>query len=89
MNTDGSTIRLLKDSLLPYASMCDLFLFTGDTHRFELASAIEHVPSALFHRFGLWHLSYTVMSAFKIAKRLKGKSLVKGFSAVSRRSLGS
>jgi glycosyltransferase involved in cell wall biosynthesis len=81
VNTDGSTIRLLKDSLLPYASMCDLFLFTGDTHRFELASAIEHVPAALFHRFGLWHLSYTVMSAFKIAKRLKGKSLVKGFSA--------
>jgi glycosyltransferase involved in cell wall biosynthesis len=81
VNTDGSTIRLLKDSLLPYASMCDLFLFTGDTHRFELASAIEHVPSALFHRFGLWHLSYTIMSAFKIAKRLKGKSLVKGFSA--------
>ncbi len=81
VNTDGSTIRLLKDSLLPYEGMCDLFLFTGDTHRFELAPAIEHVPAALFHRFGLWHLSYTVISAFKIAKRLKGKSLVKGFSA--------
>ncbi|MGZ7136809.1 MAG: hypothetical protein ACXVI7_01165, partial [Halobacteriota archaeon] len=81
VNTDGSAIRLLKDSLLPYERMCDLFLFTGDTQRFELAPAIEHVPAALFHRFGLWHLSYTVMSAFKIAKRLKGKSLVKGFSA--------
>ncbi|MGZ4944861.1 MAG: glycosyltransferase family 4 protein [Halobacteriota archaeon] len=81
VNTDGSAIRLLKDSLLPYERMCDLFLFTGDTHRFELAPAIEHVPAALFHRFGLWHLSYTVISAFKIAKRLKGKSLVKGFSA--------
>ncbi|MGZ7111256.1 MAG: glycosyltransferase family 4 protein [Halobacteriota archaeon] len=81
VNTDGSAIRLLEDSLLPYERMCDLFLFTGDTHRFELAPAIEHVPAALFHRFGLWHLSYTVISAFKIAKRLKGKSLVKGFSA--------
>jgi glycosyltransferase involved in cell wall biosynthesis len=81
VNTDGSMIRLLKDFLLPYEGMCDLFLFTGDTRRFELESAIEHVPSALFHRFGLWHLSYTVLSTFKIAKRLKGKSLVRGLSA--------
>src|SRR5665647_2983997 len=29
VNTDGSTIRLLKDSLLPYASMCDLFCLPG------------------------------------------------------------
>jgi glycosyltransferase involved in cell wall biosynthesis len=81
VNTDGSAIQLLKDSLLRYEGLCDLFLFTGDTRRFELASAIEHVPSALFHRFGLWHLSYTILSAFKIAKRLKGRSLVRGFSA--------
>lgn len=81
VNTDGSMIRLLKDFLLRYEDMCDLFLFTGDTHRFELASAIEHVPSALFQRFGLWHLSYAVLSAFKIARRLKGNSLVRGFCA--------
>jgi glycosyltransferase involved in cell wall biosynthesis len=81
VNTDGSMIRLLKDFLLPYEGMCDLFLFTGDTRRFELASAIEHVPSALFHRFGLWHLSYTILGTFKIAKRLKGRSLVRGLSA--------
>ncbi len=81
VNTDGSMIRLLKDFLLPYEGRCDLFLFTGDTRKFELASAIEHVPSALFHRFGLWHLSYAVVSTFKIAKRLKGNSLVRGFCA--------
>jgi glycosyltransferase involved in cell wall biosynthesis len=81
VNTDSSMVRLLEDSLLPYEGMCDLFLFTGDTRRFELASAIEHVPSALFYRFGLWHLSYTILSTFKIANRLKGKSLVRGFSA--------
>jgi glycosyltransferase involved in cell wall biosynthesis len=81
VNTDGSMIRFLKDSLLRYEGMCDLFLFTGDTRRFELASTIEHVPSALFHRFGLWHLSYAILSTFEIAKRLKGRSLVRGFSA--------
>jgi glycosyltransferase involved in cell wall biosynthesis len=81
VHTDGSMIRLLKDLLLRYEDMCDLFLFTGDTSRFELASAIEHVPSALFHRFGLWHLSYAVVSTFKIAKRLKGNALVSGFCA--------
>lgn len=81
VNTDGSMIRFLKDSLLRYEGMCDLFLFTGDTRRFELASTIEHVPSALFHRFGLWHLSYAILSTLEIAKRLKGRSLVRGFSA--------
>jgi len=81
LNTDRSTIRLLKDFLLRYEDMCDLFLFTGDTRKFELASAIEHVPSALFQKFGIWHLSYTVLSAFKVAKRLKGNALVRGLSA--------
>jgi glycosyltransferase involved in cell wall biosynthesis len=74
-------IRLLKDFLLRYESLCNLFLFTGDINKFELAPTIEHVPSAFFRRFGLWHLSYTVVSAFKIARRLKGNSVVRGFSA--------
>lgn len=81
VNTDGSMIRLLKDFLVRYEDMCDLFLFTGDTNKFELAPNIEHVPSAFFRRFGLWHLSYAVVSAFKIARRLKGNSIVRGFSA--------
>jgi glycosyltransferase involved in cell wall biosynthesis len=81
LNTDGSMFRLLKDFLLRYEAMCDLFLFTGDTQRFEMAPAIQHVPSALFQRFGLWHLSYAVLSAFKIARRLKGNSVVRGFCA--------
>jgi glycosyltransferase involved in cell wall biosynthesis len=81
VNTDGSMIRLLKDFLLRYEDMCDLFLFTGDTSKFALASAIEHVPSAFFQRFGLWHLSYTALSAFQVAKRLKGNALVRGLSA--------
>jgi len=81
VNTDGSMIRLLKDFLLRYEDMCDLFLFTGDTNKFELIPSVEHVPSAFFQRFGLWHLSYTVVSAFKIARRLKGTSIVRSFSA--------
>lgn len=81
VNTDGSMIRLLKDLLLRYEDMCDVFLFTGDTKKFELAPSVEHIPSAFFQRFGLWHLSYAVVSAFKIARRLKGNSVVSGFSA--------
>jgi glycosyltransferase involved in cell wall biosynthesis len=74
-------MRLLKDFLLRYEDLCDLFLFTGDTHKFQLAASIEHIPSAYFRRFGLWHLSYVVVSAFKVAQRLKGNSIVRGFSA--------
>ena len=81
LNTDGSMIRLLKEFLRIYEDMCDLFLFTGDTRKFELAPTVKHVPSAFFQRFGLWHLSYAVLSAFKIARRLKGNSLVRGFCA--------
>lgn len=81
VNTDGSMIRLLKDFLLRYEDMCDLFLFTGDTNKFELLPSVKHIPSAFFQRFGLWHLSYTVVSAFKIARRLQGNSLVRSFSA--------
>jgi glycosyltransferase involved in cell wall biosynthesis len=81
VNTDGSMIRLLKDFLRIYEDMCDVFLFTGDTRKFELAPTIKHVPSAFFQRFGLWHLSYAVLSTFKVARRLKGNSLVRGFCA--------
>jgi len=81
VKTDGSTMRLLKDFLLRYDDMCDLFLVTGDTRQFDLSPSIEHVPSALFQRFGLWHVSYLVLSAFKVAKRLKGNALVRGLSA--------
>jgi glycosyltransferase involved in cell wall biosynthesis len=81
VKTDGSTMRLLKDFLLRYDDMCDLFLVTGDTRQFDLSPSIEHVPSALFQRFGLWHVSYLVLSAFRIAKRLKGNALVRGLSA--------
>lgn len=79
--TDGSMIRLLKDFLLRYEDLCDLFLFTGDTRKFDLAPAIEHVPSAVFEKFGLWHFSYAALSTFGIAKRLRGNALVRGFSA--------
>ncbi len=81
VKTDGSMIRLLKDFLLRYEDLCDLFLFTGDTSKFDLAPSIEHVPSAVFEKFGLWHSSYAVLSTFRIAKRLKGNALVRGFSA--------
>ena len=81
VKTDGSMIHLLKEFMLRYEDLCDLFLFTGDTCKFELAPAIEHVPSALFKRFGFWHLSYAVLSTFKIAKQLKGNALVRGLCA--------
>jgi len=81
VKTDGSMIRLLKDFLLRYEDLCDLFLFTGDTSQFDLAPAIKHVPSAVFEKFGFWHFSYAVLSTFRIAKRLKGNALVRGFSA--------
>ncbi len=81
VNTDGSMIRLLKDFLRIYEDMCDVFLFTGDNREFKLAPTIKHIPSAFFQRFGLWHLSYAVLSTFKVARRLKGNSLVRGFCA--------
>ncbi len=81
IKTDGSTFRLLKDFVLKYEDMCDLFLFTGDTQECELAPSIKHVPCGLFQKFGLWHASYAILSAFKIAKYLKGNALVRGFSA--------
>ena len=81
VKTDGSTIRLLKDFLLRYEDLCNLFLFTGDTSKFDLAPAIEHIPCALFKKFGLWHFSYAAVSTFRIAKRLKGNALIRGISA--------
>ena len=80
-NTDGSMLRLLKDFILKYEDVCDLFLFTGDTQECELAPPIKHVPCGVFQKFGLWHASYAVLSIFKIAKYLKGNALVRGFSA--------
>ncbi len=81
VKTDGSMFRLLKDFLLKYEDTCDLFLFTGDTQKYELAPSITHVPCGLFQKFGLWHASYAILSAFKIARYLKGNALVRGFSA--------
>jgi len=81
IKTDGSMFRLLKEVVLQYEDTCDLFLFTGDTKTCELAPSIKHVPCSLFHKFGLWHASYAILSAFKIAKYLKGNALVRGFSA--------
>ncbi|MGZ4907249.1 MAG: glycosyltransferase family 4 protein [Halobacteriota archaeon] len=81
IKTDGSMYRLLKDFVLKYEDMCELFLFTGDTNECELAPSIKHVPCGLFQKFGLWHASYAILSVFKIAKRLKGNALVRGFSA--------
>jgi glycosyltransferase involved in cell wall biosynthesis len=78
--TDGSVISQLEEVMLKYKNVCDLLLFTGDTIKFDLTSPIEHFPSALFHKFGLWHLSYMILGTFKIAKHLKGKSLVRGFN---------
>jgi len=77
--TDGSVISQLEAVMLNYKGLCDLLLFTGDTIKFDLTPPIEHLPSALFHKFGLWHLSYMLFGTFKIAKRLKGNSLVRGF----------
>jgi len=81
IRTDGSMIRLLKDFLSIYEDMCEVFLFTGDTRKFDLTPTIKHVPAAFFQRFGLWHLSYAVVSTFKVARRLKGNALVRGFCA--------
>ncbi len=81
IKTDASMFRLLKDFILKYEDMCELFLFTGDTHGCELSPSIKHVPCGFFQKFGLWHASYAVLSAFKIAKYLKGNALVWGFSA--------
>ncbi|HYA84071.1 MAG TPA: glycosyltransferase family 4 protein [Candidatus Bathyarchaeia archaeon] len=78
--TDGSVISQLEEVMLKYKGLCDLLLFTGDTIKFDLTPPIEHLPSALFHKFGLWHLSYMLLGTFKIAKHLKGKSLVRGFN---------
>jgi glycosyltransferase involved in cell wall biosynthesis len=66
--------------MLKYKNVCDLLLFTGDTIKFDLTPPIEHFPSALFHKFGLWHLSYMILGTYKIAKHLKDKSLVRGFN---------
>jgi glycosyltransferase involved in cell wall biosynthesis len=77
--TDSSVISQLEDVMLKYQGLCDLLLFTGDTVKFELTPPIKHIPSAIFHKFGLWHLSYLILSTFKIAKHLKGRSLVRGF----------
>ena len=78
--TDGSVISQLEEVMLKYKGLCDLLLFTGDTIKFDLTPPIEHLPSALFQKFGLWHLSYMLLGTFKIAKHLKGKSLVRGFN---------
>ena len=78
--TDGSVISQLEEVMLKYKGLCDLLLFTGDTIKFDLTPPIEHLPSALFHKFGLWHLSYMLLGTFKIAKHLKGKSLIRGFN---------
>ena len=77
--TDGSVISQLEEVMLKYKGLCDLLLFTGDTIKFDLTPPIEHLPSALFRKFGLWHLSYMLLGTFKIARHLKGKSLVRGF----------
>jgi len=77
--TDDSVISQLEAVMLNYKGLCDLLLFTGDTIKFDLTPPIEHLPSALFHKFGLWHLSYMLFGTFKIAKRLKGNSLVRGY----------
>jgi glycosyltransferase involved in cell wall biosynthesis len=77
--TDNSVISQLEEVMLKYRGLCDLLLFTGDTVKFDLTPPITHHPSALFQKFGLWHLSYVVLSTFKIAKQLKGRSLVRGF----------
>ncbi len=79
--TDNSVIRQLEQSMLKYKDLGDLLLFTGDTVKFNLAPPIEHFPSALFQKFGLWHLSYVILSTFKIARQLNGRSLVRGFIA--------
>ncbi len=79
--TDNSVIHQLEQVMLKYRGLCDLLLFTGDTVKFDLAPPIEHFPSALFQKFGLWHLSYAILSTFKIAKQLNGRSLVRGFIA--------
>lgn len=79
--TDNSVIHQLEQVMLKYRGLCDLLLFTGDTVKFDLAPPIEHFPSALFQKFGLWHLSYAILGTFKIAKQLNGRSLVRGFIA--------
>lgn len=79
--TDNSVINQLEQVMLKYKGLCDLLLFTGDTVKFDLAPPIEHFPSALFQKFGLWHLSYAILSTFKMARQLKGRSLVRGFNA--------
>lgn len=90
VNTDGSMIRLLQDFLRIYEDMCDIFLFTGDTRKFELAPTIKHVPSAFFQRFGLWHLSYAVLSYIQSCPAIEGQLSCKGLLCrLSRSDFGS
>jgi len=67
VKTDGSMLRLLKDFLLRYEDLCDLFLFTGDTSKFDLAPAIETRSVGLVRE--IWSLALFICRLKHIQNR--------------------